>query len=97
MEILLEAIGIDGESERFTVLVEDRIGVVAEVSLILKDEQINIRSLVTWPEKQRPGIYHLVMRVAAAHGEKAVFALTQAGFKVLRKYVDDLGPYLPTS
>ena len=97
MEILLEAIGIDGESERFTVLVEDRIGVVAEVSRILKEEQINIRSLVTWPEKEHPGIYHLVMRVAAAHGEKAVSALTQAGFKVLRKYADDLGPYLPTS
>jgi len=97
MEILLEAIGIDGESERFTVLVEDRIGVVAEVSRILKEEQINIRSLVTWPEKEHPGIYHLVMRVAAAHGEKAVSALTQAGFKVLRKYAYDLGPYLPTS
>jgi acetoin utilization protein AcuB len=97
MGILLEAIGIDGESERFTVLVEDRIGVVAEVSRILKDEEINIRSLVTWPARHHPGIYHLVMRVAAVHGEKAVSALTKSGFKVLRKYVDDLGPYLPTS
>ena len=95
METLLEAIGIDGESVRFTVLVEDRIGVVAEVSRILKEQQINIRSLVTWPERHHPGIYHLVMRVAAVHGEKAVSALTAAGFKVLRKYVDDLSPYLP--
>ncbi|MDY6952475.1 MAG: CBS and ACT domain-containing protein [Thermodesulfobacteriota bacterium] len=95
MEILLEAIGIDGDSKRFTVLVEDRIGIVAEVSRVLKEQQVNIRSLVTWPEKGRPGVYHLVMRVAAAHGEKAVSALTKAGYKVLTEYVEDLSPYLP--
>lgn len=95
MEVLLQAIGINGESKRFTVLVEDRIGVVFEVSKILKEHQINIRSLVTLPEQVHPGIYHLVMRVAAAHGEKAISVLTEAGFKVLTKYVEDLTPYLP--
>lgn len=95
MEILLEAIGIDGDSKRFTVLVEDRIGIVAEVSRVLKEQEVNIRSLVTWPEKKSPGVYHLVMRVAAAHGEKAVSALTKAGYKVLTEYVEDLSPYLP--
>ena len=96
MEVLLEAIGIDGNSKRFTVLVEDRIGIVAEVARILKEQQVNIRSLVTWPQKGRPGVYHLVMRVAAAHGEKAISALTKAGYKVLTDYVEDLSPYLPT-
>ena len=95
MEILLEAIGIDGNSKRFTVLVEDRIGIVAEVSRVLKEQQVNIRSLVTWPEKGRSGVYHLVMRVAAAHGEKAVSALTKAGYQVLTEYVEDLSSYLP--
>lgn len=97
MEVLLQAIGINGESKRFTVLVEDRIGVVFEVSKILKEHQINIRSLVTLPEQEHPGIYHLVMRVAAANGEKAISVLTEAGFKVLTKYVEDLTPYLPKS
>jgi acetoin utilization protein AcuB len=95
MEVLLEAIGIDGESVRFTVLVQDRIGMVAEVARILKEQEVNIRSLVTVPEKEHPGIYHLIMRVGGSHGEKAISALTEAGFKVMRKYVDDLGPYLP--
>lgn len=95
MEVLLEAIGINGESTRFTVLVEDRIGMVAEVSRLLKERQINIRSLVTWPEKEYPGVYHLVMRVRAADGEKAISALTEAGFKILTEYVQDLTPYLP--
>ncbi len=95
MGVLLDAIGIDGESTRFVVLVEDRIGMVAEVSRILKEQQINIRSLVTWPEKAYPGIYQIIMRVGAVSGEKAISALTRAGFKVLTEYVDDLTPYLP--
>ena len=65
MEVLLRAIGFGEGSARFTVLVEDRIGVVAEVSRLLKKQQINIRSLVTWPEKKHPGVYQLVMRVGA--------------------------------
>jgi len=95
MGVLLEAIGVNGESARFVVLVEDRIGMIAEVSRILKEEQINIRSLVTWPEKAYPGVYHFVLRVGAANGAKAIAALTGAGFKVLTEYVDDLSPYLP--
>lgn len=95
MGVLLHAIGIDGESKRFVVLVEDRIGMIAEVSRLLKEQHINIRSLVTWPEKKCPGVYHFVIRVGAANGEKAIATLTKAGFKVLTEYVDDLSPYLP--
>ena len=93
--VLLQAIGIDRESSRFRVLVKDRIGVMAEVAKILKDEGINIRSLVTWPEKNYPGIYQLVMRVGAKDGKRAVQVLTKGGFKVLTRYVKDLQPYLP--
>ena len=95
MGVLLDAIGIDGESARFVVLVEDRVGMIAEVSRILKEEQINIRSLVSWPEKTHPGLYQIVLRVGAANEEMAISALTRAGFKVLTEYVEDLSPYLP--
>jgi acetoin utilization protein AcuB len=97
MEVLLQAIGLDSDSLRFTVLVEDRIGMVAQVSKILQDKQINIRSLVSWPEKKHPGVFQLVMRVRAEDGQSAVSALTDAGFKVLTDYVEDLTPYLPGS
>jgi len=95
MEVLLRSIGFGEESSRFIVLVEDRIGIVAEVSRILKEENINIRSLVTWPEKDYPGIYQLIMRVGSEDKEKAVSALNNGGFKVLTAYVGDLTPYLP--
>jgi len=97
MEVLLQAIGIDEDSTRFRVLVEDRIGMLAEVARILKEQHVNIRSLVTWPEKKYPGVYQLVMRVAEADGEKAMSALREAGFKVLDRYVKDLEPYLPSA
>ena len=84
MEVLLEAIGLDGDSVRFTVLVQDRIGIVAEVARILKELKINVRSLVTFPEKEHPGIYPLIMRVGAPNGERAIS-------------VEDLTPYLPKS
>ena len=95
MEVLLRAIGLGEGSTRFTVLVEDRIGVVAEVSRLLKDQQINIRSLVTWPEKNHPGIYQLVLRVGAEDKDKAVAVLSDGGFKVLTEYEKDLATYLP--
>ena len=96
MGVLLRSIGFDDqESARFTVLVEDRIGIVAEVSRILKEQQINIRSLVTWPETEYPGVYHLVMRVKLEDKDKAMRALGDAGFEILSEYVQDLTPYLP--
>ena len=97
MGVLLEAIGIDRDSFRFAVLVKDRIGTVAEVSQILEQKGINIRSLVTWPERKHPGIYQLVMRVAASDQDTAVSALQDAGFAVLSEYVEDLTGYLPKS
>lgn len=95
MRVLLRAIGFGEGSARFIVLVEDRVGVIAEVSRILKDQGISILSLVTWPEKDYPGIYQLVMRVAAKDKDNAVSALRDQGFKVLTEYVRDLTPYLP--
>jgi len=95
MRVLLRAIGFGEGSARFIVLVEDRVGVIAEVSRILKDQEISILSLVTWPEKDYPGIYQLVMRVAAKDKDNAVSALRDQGFKVLTEYVRDLTPYLP--
>lgn len=95
MEVLLVAIGFDRESVRFSVIVEDKVGTVAEVANILKKNQVNIRSLFTWPEKNFPGVYQLVIRVAAPDGEKAISALKTAGFSLLTEYVKDISPYLP--
>ena len=95
MGVLLRAIGFGEGSARFTVLVQDRIGIVAEVSRILKEKNINIRSFVTWPEKEYPGVFQLVMRVGLEDKDRAISALSDGGFKVLSEYVYDLTPFLP--
>ena len=95
IKVLLEAIGIEKDSARLTVLVKDRIGVISDISQTLRNQGINIRSLFTWPENDHPGVYYLVVRVPADVGEKASANLEQQGFKVLPNYVKDLSPYLP--
>jgi acetoin utilization protein AcuB len=95
MGVLLRAIGFGEKSARFTVLVQDRIGIVAEVSRILKENNISIRSFVTWPEKEYPGVFQLVMRVGLEDKDRAISALSDGGFKVLTEYVHDLTPFLP--
>lgn len=97
MGVLLEAIGMHEESVRICVLVDDRIGKLAEVSALLRDKNINIQSLVTWPVRKHPGVHQLVMRVSGDDGPKAVITLNKNGFKVLTRYVKDLTPYLPNS
>lgn len=93
-EVLLRAIGIDDDSFRLTVPVKDRVGCIYDISRILKDENINIRSLVSHPEKNYPGVYQLVMRVSAGDGPKAVESLEKAGFHVLTQYVDNIEDFI---
>jgi len=95
MRVLLQAVGIDDDSTRITLVVADRIGVMADLSQQLKNAQINMRSLFAWPDQRYPGFYLLVIRVSAAAGDKAVALLRDSGYQVLDRYVDDLSPYLP--
>lgn len=95
MGVLLQAIGIDRESTRIAVLAEDRIGYLAELTHTLKKQQINIRSIISRPEKQFPGTHQLVFRVPSIDGEKAILALKEKGFKVFTEYHSDLTPFLP--
>jgi acetoin utilization protein AcuB len=96
MEVLLDALGVEEESGRLVVLVKDRIGVLADVCGLLKQEHIGISSMVTLPLRQYPGSYQLVMRVSALDRDRAVGCLTEAGYKVITEYKKDLGPFLPT-
>ena len=96
MEVLLDGLGIQEASGRLMVLVEDRIGVLADVCTILKNANISIVSLITLPLHQYPGIHQLVMRVSSADRDKAVESLSSEGYKVVTEYKKDLEPYLPT-
>jgi len=95
MGVLLSAIGISDDSVRLAVMVRDSIGALAAVSTILKREEINIQSLFSWPEKDHEGVYQLVMRIPEESSDKAIDALTDAGYKVITSYEKDISPFLP--
>jgi acetoin utilization protein AcuB len=95
MGVLLEAIGMNEESVRITVLVKDRIGAIAEVSAILRDQAINIQSMITLPIREHPDVNQLVLRLSGDDGPRAVALLNKNHFKVLTHYVKDLSPFLP--
>ncbi len=95
MGVLLSAIGISDDSIRLGVMVKDSIGALAEVSEILRKEEINIQSLFSWPEKEHDGVYQLVMRIPENEGQKAIDALNRNGYKVILKYEEDITPFLP--
>lgn len=97
MAVLLRAIGMSEDSVRLGVLVEDSIGRLADVTAILKQEQVNIQSFFCWPDREHDGISHLVIRVAKADGVSALQALERSGFRVLTRYEKNLTPYLPGS
>jgi len=94
MGVLLEAIGIDTESTRLTIIVNDRIGFIADVSGLLREADIPIRSIFSWPETGHDGVYQLVIRVPARDGDRAADRLREAGFPVLTEYVRDISAHL---
>ncbi|WP_300669737.1 CBS and ACT domain-containing protein [Desulfoluna sp.] len=89
MGVLMDAIGLGEENERIIVLVRNRLGRIAEITSRLRDEGINITSLITWPEKGLDGVYQLVIRVAGKDKRKAVDALEAMQLKVITEYIED--------
>jgi acetoin utilization protein AcuB len=94
MGVLLEAIGIDTDSTRLTIIVNDRVGFIADVSGLLREADIPIRSIFSWPETRHDGVYQLVIRVPARDGDRAIARLREAGFPVLTDYVRDISAHL---
>ncbi len=95
LEVLLTALGMSEDSSRLSLLVRDRIGVLAEVAGCMQRSEINIRSVMIVPLPGHEGIWQLILRVAMTAAAKAAEALQEAGFKVVTRYVEDLTPYLP--
>jgi acetoin utilization protein AcuB len=95
LEVLLMALGLSEDSSRISLLVRDRIGVLAEVSGWMQRSEINIRSVMIVPLPNYPDIWQLILRVHETKSSKASEVLKEAGFKVVTQYVEDLTAYLP--
>ena len=95
MGVLLQAIGMSDDSMRLSVFVKDTMGTLAEVTEALKNAAVNIQSLISYPEKDHPGVSQLVLRVANQDSEKAIGALQAKNFIVKSEYTKDISEFLP--
>jgi acetoin utilization protein AcuB len=95
LEVLLMALGLSEDSSRISLLVRDRIGVLAEVAGSMQRSEINIRSVMIVPLPNHPDVWQLILRVHMTHASKAATVLKEAGFKVVTEYVEDITSYLP--
>jgi acetoin utilization protein AcuB len=95
LEVLVTALSLGQDTSRLSLLVRDRIGVLAEVAGVMQRLEINIRSVMIVPLPNYPDIWQLILRVRAEFSSTAARALEEAGFKVVTQYVEDLSPYLP--
>ncbi|MCK8600553.1 CBS domain-containing protein [Desulfoferrobacter suflitae] len=95
MDVLLMALGLSDDTKRFSLLVRDRMGVLAQVGQLMQQADINIRSIMTVPLVGYKGIWQILLRTNAGVYEKAIETLQQGGFKVISEYVEDLTPFMP--
>ena len=95
IDVLLAALGLQEDCLRIIVLVGHTPGIIGDLTGVLGKININIQSLITWPEKGHEEVFQVVIRVAAKSGEQAVKALKDAGYNVLTKYVKDHTPFMP--
>ncbi|QQE75559.1 CBS domain-containing protein [Brevibacillus composti] len=78
---LIELFGVNKPSSHIDVEVDDRVGMLAEVSQIFREAQINITSIVVFPGSQ-PGKKHLVFRVQTIDPRPVFQLLRDRGFTV---------------
>ena len=95
MEVLLTAVGMGDDTKRLSLLVRDRIGMLAEIGKYMQQAGINIASVMTVPLSGHEHVWQFILRVKQTEVDQAVEALTRAGFKPVVEYVEDLTPYLP--
>jgi len=73
--------GLHKAGTRLVIETQDRTGLLADLTKILKDMNINIRSVATM--EVGPGRYHLMLRVSLADAGPLVSELEAKGFSVV--------------
>lgn len=95
MGVLLHAIGMSEQSTRLGIYVKDNVGTLADISQLLKDQNVNIQSIFSFPEHDFPGIHQIIIRIASFDEGKTIKMLRENGYKVFNSYISDIRPYLP--
>lgn len=81
VEALVRLFCLQTAGSRIVVEVTDRVGVLYEITSVLKEKGVSIRSLATF--EREPGVYHLTFRLGIADARDLVADLEKTGCKVI--------------
>jgi acetoin utilization protein AcuB len=79
---LIELFGVNKPSSHIEVVVADRVGMLAEVSQVFREAQVNVTSVVVFPGK-KPATKNLVFRVQTFDPRSILQLLADRGFTVV--------------
>ncbi|ASJ55023.1 acetoin utilization protein AcuB [Brevibacillus formosus] len=79
---LIELFGVNKPSSHIEVEVDDRVGMLAEVSQVFRDAQVNVTSVVVFPGK-KPAKKNLVFRIQTIDPRIVTQLLLEKGFSVI--------------
>lgn len=81
VEAMVRLFGLGKAGTRLIIKTKDRTGLLADLTKILKEMNVNIRSMATM--EVEPGHYHLMLRVSLADAGSLVAELEAKGFNVV--------------
>ncbi len=81
-KIFLEVMGWGEQGTRIEILVDDKPGVLAKISSIIKEFNVNIVSIVT-AKAEEPGKRILIMRIKTENPEPVINEIQSRGYHVL--------------
>lgn len=81
LNCLVELFGVNKPSSHIEVEVDDRTGMLADVSQVFKEAQVNVNSVIIYPG-QKPDKKNLVFRVTTIDPRHIVELLEEKGFVV---------------
>ncbi|MHB8927698.1 MAG: CBS domain-containing protein [Bacillota bacterium] len=79
--VFVKMLGLKERGSRVTLVIEDRVGQIAEITRIVKDNGVSIASIATM--EPRHHFMNVVLRLRTTEAKKVVDDLRKAGFKVL--------------
>mgnify|MGYP000860377691 FL=1 len=80
-DALTKLFGLDRSGLRITVHVQDRLGVIADLTTLIKNLKLTIISIATYPVTDHSAL--IVLRIAANEAEPVIAALQEANYEVV--------------
>ncbi|MCY8234298.1 CBS and ACT domain-containing protein [Priestia endophytica] len=90
LNTLVQLTGAHQPGSQIEVKVPNVAGKLSEVTKLLSDHHLNILSVLVYPYKQDDTYRTIVLRIETLNPTKAIYALVEHGYEVLRPHITDV-------